>query len=128
MVEVDEIQRTEFYLLLALQDGFDTFALFGRNERHGILRTQAQMAGTVVRRQPEFDLGPIGGVPPMTRQNETLLMPGQMPALESSSIAWILVGEPVPCSVDCPTVERWQSVHSVGPDHSLLSSYRLLTP
>ena len=92
MVEVDEIQRTEFYLLLALQDGFDTFALFGRNERHGILRTQAQMAGTVVRRQPEFDLGPIGGVSPMTRQNETLLMPGQIPTLESPFLPLILVG------------------------------------
>ena len=40
------------------------------------------MAGTVVRRQPEFDLSSIGGVPPMTRQNKTLLMLSQMPTFE----------------------------------------------
>src|SRR5260370_39713932 len=92
MVECDERKRLEFFLVRALREGFDTLALFGGNERQGILRTQAQMAGTVVRRQPEFDLGPIGGVPPMTRQNETLFMPGQLPTFESPFLPLILVG------------------------------------
>jgi hypothetical protein len=82
MAEVNEIQRAKLRLLLALQNGLGAPALFRRNERDRILRAQAQVAGTVVRRQPEFDLGPVGGVPPMTRQNKTLLMLGQMPTLE----------------------------------------------
>ncbi|OXC76884.1 hypothetical protein BSU04_19885 [Caballeronia sordidicola] len=96
MVEVNKIQRAEFDVFLALQDSSGTFALFGRNERHRILLAQAEVAGTVVRRQPEFDLGPIGGVPPMTRQNKTLLMLGQMPTLENVPFPWILVGMRVP--------------------------------
>src|SRR5260370_33394250 len=92
MVECDERKRLEFFLVRALREGFDTLALFGRNERHGILRTQAQMAGTVVRRQPEFDLGPIGGVPPMTRQNQTLFVPRQISNLESPFLPMILSG------------------------------------
>lgn len=99
MVEVNEIQRAKFHLLLALQDGFGPLALFGWNERDRILRAQAQVAGTFVRRKPEFDFGPIGSVPPMTRQNKTLLMLGQIPTLENSSLPGILVGVRVPCSV-----------------------------
>jgi hypothetical protein len=82
MAEVYEIQRPELHLLFTLQDGSSSLALFDWNERDRFLRAQAQVAGTIVRRQPEFDLGPIGGVPPMTRQNKTLLMLGQMPTLE----------------------------------------------
>jgi len=99
MVEINEIQRADFHLLLALQDGFGALALFGWNERDRILRAQAQVAGTFVRRQPEFDLGPIGGVPPMTRQNKTFLMLGQIPTLKNLSLPRILVGARVPCSV-----------------------------
>jgi hypothetical protein len=99
MAEVNEIQRPECHLLLALQNGFGTLALFGRNERDRILRAQPKVAGTLIRRQPEFDLRPIGGVPPMTRQNKTLLMLGQMPTLENVSSPRILVGARVSCSV-----------------------------
>src|SRR5471032_786363 len=99
MVEINEIQRAQFHLLLALQDGFSALAVFRRNKCHRILRTQTQVAGTIVRRQPEFDLRPIGGVPPMTRQNKTLLMLGQMPTLENVSSVWILVGARLSCSI-----------------------------
>jgi hypothetical protein len=87
MAEVNEFQRSEFHLLLALQNGFSALALFGWNERNGILRAQPQVAGTFVRRQPEFDLGPIGGVPPVTRQNKTLLMLVQIPTLEKCVVS-----------------------------------------
>ncbi|MEA3094088.1 MAG: hypothetical protein QOJ04_5430 [Caballeronia sp.] len=101
MAEVNEFQRSEFHLLLALQNGLGALALFGRNERNRILRPQAQVAGTLIRRQPEFDLRPIGGVPPVTRQNETLLMLGQIPTLKNVSFPRILVGAQVPCEVVC---------------------------
>ena len=96
MAEINEIQRTEFDSFLALQNCLGALALFRRNKCDRFLRAQSQVAGTVVRRQPEFDLGPIGGVPPMTRQNKTLLMLGQMPTLENVPFPWILVGTRVP--------------------------------
>ena len=96
MAEINKIQRAEFDSFLALQNRLGVPALFRRNKCNRFLRAQAQVAGTVVRRQPEFDLGPIGGVPPMTRQNKTLLMLGQMPTLENVPFPWILVGTRVP--------------------------------
>src|SRR5476649_200042 len=99
MAEVNKVQRTEFDSFLALQNCLGALALFDRNKCDRFLRAQSQVAGTVVRRQPEFDLRPIGGVPPMTRQNKTLLMLGQMPTLENVSSVWILVGARLSCSI-----------------------------
>lgn len=83
MAEINQIQRAQFHLLLALQNGFGARPLFGRNERDRILRAQPQVTGTVVRRQPEVDLGSIGGVPPMAGQDKTLLMLSQIPTLKN---------------------------------------------
>ena len=124
MAEVNKVQRTEFDSFLALQNCLGALALFRRNKCDRFLRAQSQVAGTVVRRQPEFDLRPIGGVPPMTRQNKTLLMLGQIPTLEKrvlpmdfsgyagSALSWPLfltrLSGPE-SDFKCVTTHRWRT-------------------
>ncbi len=73
VMEIQQLQCAQLHAPLAAQQAFSALALFCGNERHRGLRRQTHMAGTVVGRQPEFDLRTRGGVAPMPGQDKTLL-------------------------------------------------------
>ncbi|MND73710.1 hypothetical protein D3C80_652910 [compost metagenome] len=73
MLEVAERQRAQLCIALAAQQGFGAFALLGGNECHRGLVGQADLSRAGIGGQPELDFGPLGRIPPMPGQDETLL-------------------------------------------------------
>ncbi|MCY1550502.1 hypothetical protein D9M68_867610 [compost metagenome] len=73
VLEVAERQRAKLCIALGAQQRFRAFALLGGNEGHGGLVGQADLSRAGIGRQPEFDFRPLGRIPPMPGQDETLL-------------------------------------------------------
>ncbi len=73
MLEIQQVQGAQFYLLLPLQQGFELAALDLRHKGHRRLHWEAHALGTGVGRQPELDFGAGRGIAPMPGQDEALL-------------------------------------------------------
>lgn len=73
VLEVTEVQRAQFDLSLASQQGLDAVSLLGQDKGHGGLHRQPHLAWAGIGRQPEFHQGAVWRIPPMPGQDEALL-------------------------------------------------------
>jgi hypothetical protein len=73
VLEVAQLQGPQLDIGVIDQQALGLLTLLRGDKRHGILHGQADLSGTVIGRQPEFDLRACRRVPPVPGQDEALL-------------------------------------------------------
>ncbi|MOA36143.1 hypothetical protein D3C78_1576500 [compost metagenome] len=67
-VEIFQFQRRDAPAVFTAQHVLRFFDVLFRDKRHGFLRRQRHIQRAIVGRQPEFDLSPLRGIPPVSGQ------------------------------------------------------------